>query len=105
MNCINKKITNIKMNSGFLIKIAIELLFVLFISISAFGQSFNPLEEDRNYKTGKSGKIKKSNLTFKKVSMRIARNYKQPVKLDSVEAYPLVLPGRQSLRNRNYKNK
>jgi hypothetical protein len=93
------------MNSGFLIKIAIELLFVLFISISAFGQSFNPLEEDRNYKTGKGGKTKKSILTFKIVSMRIARNYKQPVKLDSLAAYPLVLPGQQSLRNRNYKNK
>ena len=64
MKCINKKITNIKMNSGFFIKIAIELLFVLFLSVSAFGQSFNPLEEDRNYKTGNSGKIKKSNLPF-----------------------------------------
>ena len=93
------------MNSGFLIKIAIEFLFVLFISVSAFGQSINPLEDDRNYKTGKGGKTKKSNLTPKRVSMRIARNYKQPVKLDSVEAYPLVLPVQQSLRNRNYKNK
>ncbi len=92
------------MNSGFLIKIAIELLFALFISVSAFGQSFNPLEEDRNYKTSK-GKSKKFHLTFKKVNMRIGRNYKQPVKLDSVEAYQMVLPNQQSLRNRNYKNK
>jgi hypothetical protein len=93
------------MNSGLLVKIAIEFLFVLFISINAMGQSINPLEDDRNYKTGKGGKTKKSNLSSKRVSMRIARNYKQPVKLDSVEAYPLVLPVQHSLRNRNYKNK
>jgi hypothetical protein len=91
------------MNSGVLIKIAIELLFAVFISISALGQSMNPLEEDRNYKTGR-GKSKKSSLSFKKVSIKMARNYKQPMKLDSVEAYQLVLPRQQSLRNRNYKN-
>ncbi len=91
------------MNSGVLIKIGIELLFALFISISAFGQSMNPLEEDRNYKTGK-GKLKKLSLSFKKVSIKVARNYKQPVKPDTVEAYQLVLPRQQSLRNRNYKN-
>lgn len=91
------------MNSGVLIKIAIELLFALFISISAFGQSMNPLEEDRNYKTSR-GKLKKSSLSFKKVSIKMARNYKQPMKLDSAEAYHLVLPRQQSLRNRYYKN-
>jgi hypothetical protein len=104
MNYINKKTTNINMNSGFLIKIAVEVLFALFISISAFGQNLNPLEEDRNYKTGK-GKSRKSNLSFKKVSVMLARNYKQPLKLDSADSYQLVLPNQQSLRNRNYKNK
>jgi hypothetical protein len=91
------------MNSGVLIKIAIELLFAVFISISALGQSMNPLEEDRNYKTGR-GKSKKSSLNFKKISINMARNYKQPMKRDSAEAYQLVLPRQQSLRNRNYKN-
>jgi hypothetical protein len=92
------------MNSPFLIKIFIELLFVMFISVSAFGQSVSPLEDDRNYKTGK-GKVKSSNLTMKKATLRVARNYKQPAKMDTVEAYQLVLPKEQSLRNRNYKNK
>lgn len=92
------------MNSAFLIKIFIELLIALFISVAAFGQSINPLEEDRNYKTSR-GKTKKSSLTFKKVNLKIGRNYKQPIKMDSVESYQLVLPAQQSLRNRNYKNK
>jgi len=104
MNCINKKITTINMNSPFFIKIFIELLFVLFISISAFGQGTTPLEDDRNYKTGK-GKVKRSTLIIKKSTSRVARNYKQPPKMDSVEAYQLVLPRKQSLKNRNYKNK
>lgn len=103
MNCINKKTTNINMNSPFLIKIFIEVLIVLFISISAFGQSTNPLEDDRNYKTNK-GSIKRSKLTMRKATLRVARNYKQPAQMDSVEAYQLVLPKEQSLRNRNYKN-
>lgn len=91
------------MISPFLIKIFIELLFVIFISVSAFGQSISPLEDDRNYKTSK-GKFKRSIFTIRKATMRVARNYKQPAKMDSVEAYQLVLPREQSLRNRNYKN-
>jgi hypothetical protein len=101
---INKKIWNTKMNSPLIVKIFIEILFVLFISVSAFGQSLSPLEDDRNYKTSR-GKVKKSNLVFRKANLRFSRNYKQPAKIDSVEVYPLVLPKEESLRNRNYKNK
>lgn len=92
------------MNSPFFVKIFIELLLVLFISVSAFGQSINPLEDDRNYKTSK-GKVKRSTSTMRKSTLRVARNYKQPAKMDSVEAYQLVLPQKQSLKNRNYKNR
>jgi hypothetical protein len=92
------------MNSAFLIKVLIELLLALFISVTAFGQNMNPLEDDRNYKTN-GEKTKKSNLVFKKVNLRIARNYKQSAQMDSVEAYQLVWPRGQSLKNRNYKNK
>jgi hypothetical protein len=92
------------MNSPIVFKIAIELLFVLFISVSAFGQSISPLEDDRNYKTSR-GKVKKSNLVMKKATLRFSRNYKQPAQLDSVAVYPLVLPGQESMKNRNYKNK
>jgi hypothetical protein len=100
----NKKTLNIKMNSPIVFKITIELLFVLFISVSAFGQSIDPLEDDRNYKTSR-GKVKKSNLVLKKASLRFSRNYKQPAQLDSVAVYHLALPGQESMKNRNYKNK
>jgi hypothetical protein len=92
------------MNSPFFIKIFIELLFVLFISVSAIGQGIIPLEDDRNYKTAKA-KVKSSTLRMRKSTSSVARNYKQPAKMDSVEAYQLVLPKKQSLKNRNYKNR